>query len=333
MKAVWILFRIRVLEVVRRPSGAFWFYALPLILLGLSAFVFAHGHPFERRPVGIVGYDAAVLEKLTYTPDVRVSEWKSAVNAERRLRARSLSAVVELESRRVRVGPRDRLFGMGLAHEVFGEGKGEVEVIDVPESGYTSFLLPGILGQAIVIAGLFGMGYAMVRYRQSLFLKKLRTTPLAPWKFVLAQVMARLVLVQGQLLLVLGVAHVFLAIPFVWTHDLAVLGIGTLGLVTFLGVGFVLASVVKTDGIVVDVINAVSIPIALLSEMFFTVDDLPAPLRLVAANLPSTTLVRLLREVLVYGDFQGVPEGCAVLAAWALFTFAVAARTFRFASA
>jgi ABC-type multidrug transport system permease subunit len=328
VKAVWVLFRIRVLEVVRRPSGAFWFFALPLILLGLAAFVFAHGHPFERRPVGIVGDDAVLLRKLEAAPDVRVSPWKSPASAERRLRARALSAVVDVDARTVRVGPRDRLFGLGLARELFASDA--VDVVDVAESGYTTFLLPGILGQSIVIAGLFGMGYAMVRYRQSLLLKKLRTTPLAPWKFVLAQVLARLVLVTGQLVLVLGVAHAFLRIPFSLGQDLAVIGIGMLGLVTFLGVGFLLAAFVKTDGLVVDVINAVSIPIALLSEMFFTVHDLPAPLRFVAGNLPSTTLVRVLREVLVYGDTDGVLGSCAVLAAWAVLTFAVAAKTFRF---
>ena len=48
--------------IVRRPGSAFWFFALPLILLFLVALVFAHGHPFERRHVAVVGIAPAVLD-------------------------------------------------------------------------------------------------------------------------------------------------------------------------------------------------------------------------------------------------------------------------------
>ena len=65
----------------------------------------------------------------------------------------------------------------GTARELFGRGLstlGPPARLEMPlsTSGYTQFLVPGVLAQGVVVAGLFGMGYAMVRYRQSRFLWK-----------------------------------------------------------------------------------------------------------------------------------------------------------------
>ena len=43
-----------------------------------------------------------------------------------------------------------------------------------------------------------------------------------------------------------------------------------MGLVTFMGIGFCVSCLVETEGMVVDIINALSVPVALLSEIFFS---------------------------------------------------------------
>jgi ABC-type multidrug transport system permease subunit len=234
------------------------------------------------------------------------------------------------------VGERDELFGRGLAFALTdatrSTGAGAVlATAPLAQSGYLRFLLPGMLAQGVVVAGLFGMGYTMVRYRQSRFLRKLATTPLSRAEFVLAQILARVVLVTLQLLLLLVAAGAVLELPLSATAVASVLLVGAMGLVTFMGIGFVLSCVIATEGMAVDVINALLVPIALLSEIFFSNDELPRGLWGVASALPSTVMVRAMRAVLVLGEdaVTSVLPAVGILAAWAAVSYIVAVRVFR----
>lgn len=333
MRPLGVLVRIRLLEIVRRPSGAFWFFALPLILVLVVAVVFHEGHPFERRHVAVVGDARAVagaLDAQIRAGGVAIDAVADEAGARARLESRAVSAAIVpvAGGPRVIVGPRDELFGRGLA-SVLGPGA-RLETTPLARSGYVRYLVPGMLAQSVVIAGLFGMGYAMARYRQSRFLRKLATTPLSRAEFVLAQIVARVVLVTLQLLMMLVVARVAFDVPLSLPAVAAVLAVGAAGLVSFMGIGFVVSCLVKSEDVVVDVINAVSVPIALLSEIFFSTEELPRALAWVSAALPSTQMVRAMRAVLLHGDpaLDATLPALGILAAWAVVTFAIAVRAF-----
>lgn len=334
MKALRVLVRIRLAEIVRRPGGAFWFFALPLLLIGIFSLVFQDGHPFERRRVAVVGPATKMAEVRSLLADpvakggITLREVDSEQAAHARLETRDVSAVVfsEPTPKRVVVGEREAVFGRGLV-AVLGDAK--LETTPLPAIGYVRFLVPGMLAQCVVLAGLFGMGYAMVRYRQSRFLRKLATTPLSRAEFVLSQVVARIVLVVLQLVVILLVVRLAFGIPLSVSGVLGVVVVGAVGLVTFMGIGFLVSSVVKTEDVVVDIINAVSVPIALLSETFFSLEELPRPLALIASALPSTQMVRAMRAVLLHGEATMViATPIAILLGWAAVSFVLAVKVF-----
>src|ERR1700730_17008247 len=60
---------------------------------------------------------------------------------------------------------------------------------------YVDWLFPGILGMNMMFSCLFGVGYVVVRYRKSGFLKRLHATPLTAFEFLSAQVLSRLLLI------------------------------------------------------------------------------------------------------------------------------------------
>lgn len=322
-RALLVLVRIRLAEIVRRPSGAFWFFALPLILLGVLAGLFANGHPFERHHVVVVGDLARVEAVRGAALDPAADE----PSARARLETRAASAAVVGD--RVLVGEREELLGRGLVAALGPPAR--LEIVPLADGGYTQFLVPGVLAQGVVVSGLFGMGYAMVRYRQSRFLRKLATTPLSRAEFVLSQILARVILVTLQLLLMLGAARLAFGLSLDASAVGWVLLVGALGLVTFMGIGFCLSSVVETEGNVVDIINALLVPIALLSEIFFSSSELPRAVGWVSSALPSTAMVRSFRAVLHHHDDVAATllPSLGVLAAWAVVTYGVAVRTFK----
>ncbi|HEY8073542.1 MAG TPA: hypothetical protein VIF62_05520, partial [Labilithrix sp.] len=90
-----VLVRIRLSEVFRRPSTAFWFFVLPSLLVFLVAIVFRNGHPFERRVVVVVGDAPALEAKLAphvVADRVRVEHLPSEELAMARLKTRAASA-------------------------------------------------------------------------------------------------------------------------------------------------------------------------------------------------------------------------------------------------
>ena len=57
---------------------------------------------------------------------------------------------------------------------------------------YVDWVVPGILGMNMMYSALWGVGYVVVRYRQSGYLRRLRATPLTKFEFLSAQVLSRL---------------------------------------------------------------------------------------------------------------------------------------------
>ena len=60
---------------------------------------------------------------------------------------------------------------------------------------YVDWLFPGMLGMNMMFSCLFGVGYVVLRYRKSGFLKRLHATPLSAFEFLTAQVLSRLGLI------------------------------------------------------------------------------------------------------------------------------------------
>lgn len=336
MRALFILVRLRVFDVLRNRSSAAFVLLFPVILTLVVGFVFMHGHPFEKRYVAVVGTGDDALARtagaLAPFEEVRVGQERSEAEALGKLRARMASAVItrgEGEGVRIVVGPRDQLFGRGLAGAL--PVRAELDVLEVPRWGYVHYLFPGLLTFSVMLSGLFGMGYPMALYRQNLFLKKLATTPLPRVTFVAAQVAARTLLVLAQIALLVLAAWLGFGMHFSIASVAWLFAIATLGLLVFLGAGFALACVIDNADLVVDVISAVNMPLVFLSEIFFPLEALPRLLEVIGGILPSTQMVRLLRAVLLYEvrDPGELLFGCGVLALWAAAMFAISLRTFK----
>jgi ABC-type multidrug transport system permease subunit len=309
------------------------------VLLAVLGLVFMHGHPFERRYVAIVATDfqssavEACVRKLESFDEVRVSHERTEAEAMGKLRSRMTSAVLVAAPNgsdvTLRIGERDRIFGSGLATVLPVPAR--IEVVSAPRFGYEHSLFPGILTFSVLTAGLFGMGYPMVLFRQNLFLKKLATTPLRKHTFIAANVATRAILVLVQVVLLLAIAHIGFGMPLTVVSFLWMMGISSLGVLVFLGAGFAIASKIKNPELLVDIISAVNFPLIFFSEIFFPLDGLPKPLAAFGSILPSTEMVRLSRSVLLYGvqDVSILAGGLSLLGGWAIAMFAISLLTFK----
>jgi len=191
-----------------------------------------------------------------------------------------------------------------------------------------AYLVPSILAMALMQLGVFA-AIPLVQQREKGILKRIGATPLPRWKLVGSNILLRLMVAVVDAVLILGIGIVFFNVQIVGSLP-ASAGVVLLGATTFLAIGFMLASFLKTEEQATGVVQVVQIPMMFLSGIFFSFDFLPGFLQTVARLMPLTYLGDAMRQVMVNGT-QVAPLGVdlAVLTGWLVVCLAISARSFR----
>jgi ABC-2 type transport system permease protein len=191
-----------------------------------------------------------------------------------------------------------------------------------------AYLVPSILAMALMQLGIFA-AIPLVQQREKGILKRIGATPLARWKLIGSNVLLRLMVAIVDAVLILGIGFVFFDVKIVG-NVLAAAGVVLLGAASFLAIGFMLASFLKTEEQATGVVQIVQLPMMFLSGIFFSFDFLPGFLQTIARFLPLTYLGDAMRQVMVNGT-QVAPLGVdlAILTGWLVVCLAIAARSFR----
>jgi ABC-2 type transport system permease protein len=194
------------------------------------------------------------------------------------------------------------------------------EKINTRELTYYDFVLAGILGLALMNYSIIGISVAMSKYREDQILKRITTTPLAGWKFILAELFSRLIVnfVQINLILLLGVyvfdGHIYGNIFIIYL-------LAMMGAILFQLIGFVISSLVKTTDAAQGMATAVTIPMMFLSGVFFPIDQLPKWLYGIVQYLPLAPLLRMIRAVALDNPKNFILVvcwivGCLIVSSW-----------------
>ena len=191
-----------------------------------------------------------------------------------------------------------------------------------------SYFVPSILAMALMQLGVFA-AIPLVALREKLVLKRLSATPLTRRTLVGGNVSVRLLIAVVQTVIIVGIGVVLLDVTIVG-GPLAVAFLVALGALTFIALGYVIASFAQTEEQANGVTQAVQVPMMFLSGIFFPLELLPEWLRSVAFLLPLTYLGDALRQVMVNG-VPLVPLGVdvAVLTGWLIACMLISGRFFR----
>ena len=198
---------------------------------------------------------------------------------------------------------------------------------------YYDFLLPGLVAMGVMNFAITGMAISISRYREQRILKRILATPLRPSKFLVSQVLARLVLsvVQAALILAVGV---FAFGANVYGNVLWIFVLATVANLVFLNIGFAVAGRASNPDAAQGIAQAVALPMMFLSGVFFPTEDLPEVIQAVVRWLPLTPLLEALRTVSVDGlSITDTGPQLLLLGGWVIVSFVLATRMFRFARA
>jgi ABC-2 type transport system permease protein len=205
----------------------------------------------------------------------------------------------------------------------------ESAAVAARDLGYIDFLMPGIIGMAIMQLGLFSVSFSFVTMKREGVLRRLLATPLSPATLLASQVVTRLLVVVVQTVILTGVAVFVFGAEFAGNFFAVLLAAG-LGGAVFLALGFAVSGWARTEQQAAPLANIVSLPMMFLSGVFFSRDVLPNVLQVVTDYLPLTFLVEAIRGMTVQGDsiIAQWPNFLG-MAVWFVIAFIIANRTFR----
>ncbi len=209
---------------------------------------------------------------------------------------------------------------LALIGSVYGDEP--IDDVSVP-----TYILIGLLGYGVAANAFAGLAITLVVRREAGLLKRVRGTPLEPRTY-LAAVIASTVTVIGLQVVAQLLLGVYL-LDADWPERPGPLVVAILlGAAAFAALGIAVTTLVRTSEGSSAVVNAIYLPMAFVSGVFFSREDMPAFLEATSDVLPLTYLLDLIRAAFVPGE-SFAPSSIAVVVVWGLVGLVVAVRMFR----
>jgi ABC-2 type transport system permease protein len=211
---------------------------------------------------------------------------------------------------------------------IFGSVYGD-ETIEKEAMKGSSFLQAGMIGYGVAATCFAGLAISLVVRRESGVLKRVRATPLPPATYIVSVLGSTFVvfLIEAALIMLLGRTLFDVPLPEDMPSTLAILLIGA---ASFAAMGVGMTALVRSSEGSSAVINAVYLPMAILSGTFFTTEAYPPFLHAIAVVLPLTHFTEVTRDVMVRNEHVWDNLGSlSVVLAWGLVGLVGAIRGFR----
>jgi ABC-type multidrug transport system permease subunit len=327
------LLHCRNLEFLRDRGTFGWNVVLPLMLvLGIGFAFSGQGRPLFKvgvvAPPGVTAAAAAAPHLGTqYIQFITVDDPVAAVT---KIERHQLDMVIDLRDPAARRYWVNSTSPRGYALERMLDGGHPPGWSRAAVSGrevrYVDWLVPGVLGMNMMFSCLFGVGYVIVRYRKSGYLKRLYATPLTSFEFLAAQVTSRLILTVSITVVVFAATHALLGF-YMLGRWLDLLAIAALGAISMISLGLLVASRVTSEELAGGLLNLLTWPMMLLSGVWFSMEGTPQALQWVAQALPLTHMLEAARAVMLDGRslldmwpnllaLVGIGAGSLALGSW-----------------
>ena len=209
---------------------------------------------------------------------------------------------------------------------IFGAVYGN-DTIDNTKASH--FLEAGMIGYGVAATCFAGLGISMVVRRESGVLKRIRSTPLPAATYLAAMLASTFVVFLIEAVLIVAIGRLLFSVP-VPTNLFSFAAVLVIGAVAFAAMGLGITGFVRSAEGSSAVINAVYLPMAIISGTFFSPQHYPGFLKAIADVLPLTYFTKLTRDVMVRHHHLWSEGGSlAVVAIWGLIGVVAAIRGFR----
>ncbi|MFW6264892.1 MAG: ABC transporter permease [Bacillota bacterium] len=351
MKMFKAMFLANVKEYTRDKSAIFWFLIFPLIFVFIFGWVFSGSFETSFNISFLLHSESEfsnrMIEEIKAVDSFNVyiaedegeKEFEALKKGERHL-------LIEIPE----ISPETFLNGdevdiqvfydasnqqmsqvvLSAIREIFTEAERQItssprifniEASSVQTEGMSDFdyILPGILAMALMQLGLFG-SVQFLSLREKKIIRGLGVTPLSRGAILSSEVLLRLILGLIQSIIIIGIAILVFDISLA-SNIFKVFSVVLLGSLTFISLGYLLISFVKTVEAGEGLMQTVQFPMMFLSGVFFPYELMPSFIQPIVKILPLTYLGDALRQVMLgFPGPRSLQNNIIVLLIWLLIT-------------
>lgn len=203
---------------------------------------------------------------------------------------------------------------------------------EVREYKTIDFILPGQLGFSLLSSGVFGVAFMFFSLRNTLVLKRFFATPISRTYIILGEGLARVIFQMITAIVIILVGYFLFGFTLVHGIQtlLAMLLLSFLGLIVFMGFGFIVSGLAKSESTIPPFANMITLPQFLISGTFFSIDAFPKWLQPISRILPLTHLNTAMRAVAFEGEsIWGVRSEIGVILLWGIIVYIIAIKVFK----
>jgi len=352
---VWELCKRNLRETYRDPLGMGFLLGFPLVFMLLFGAIFS-GDTASSLPVGVIDEDNTMLsqafvnEALAEVPAFEISTYEDADTALRDLKFGELDAYIVIPagfgqqvSRSWQGEEADITLQMTYDESELIISEQLISIINTVARAFARIEIPltidatpihieteityvDFIGPGIIIFGLLILiptsARTVVRDKEKGMLSRLLTTPTRPVDFILGYSLYLVVIAIAQIIIFM-VAAWLLGMDIVGNFWLAFLVFFLAGLCS-IGVGMVVASLSKTEQQAEPLCWLISMPLAMLSGCWFSIEMMPQYLRGLAYAFPYAHAIDASRGILVRGvGMEAVSNDFLFLIGWAVIIFTI----------
>ena len=298
------MIKARSLEFLRDRSALGWNIAFPVLMVAGMAFIFSGpGQPLFKVAVVSDAEPGAALHPFLGTAHIQFYREADVAAVIPKIERHRVDMLVDLRSTPGRYWINEQS-PKGVTLEKILKGSGGAELQGQTASGaeirYVDWLVPGILGMNMMFSCLFGIGYVIVRYRKSGYLKRLNATPLRAMEFITAQLVSRLLLMMIITIAVYAGCDVALDFRMEGSYA-ALLFVTLLGAASMIAMGLIVSARVTSEELAGGILNVLSWPMMIVSGVFFSIDGAPKVLLVLADVFPLTHMITASRAIMLDG--------------------------------
>lgn len=340
MRRIWATLYARSLEFLRDRATLAWNLVLPVALVFGLAFVFSgNGEPLFKVGVVTAQSQADITPDKTLHPFLQTQQIQfysipvtNLDTAIRKVGRHQIDMLLDLRANQNHYWINDDA-QKGYVVEKLLQASGGTPLHKQSVQGeqirYVDWVIPGILGMNMMFSCLFGVGYVIVRYRKSGYLKRLNATPLSAAEFLLAQVLSRLLLVTLVSSLVFAGTNFFMHFTMEgsYWHLLLVLVLGAFSLICL---SLVVAAGVSSQEVADGLIDLIIWPMMLVSGVWFSMEGTNPIMQAVSQLSPLTHILAAARAIMLDGaGLADISGHLLVLAAMSAVFLAIGTYTFK----
>ena len=305
----------------------------------IDQFLDAHATRIESGGGDIARYRLTIADDQTGNTRFVfvVTDWQQAMKL---IKRGNISLIITEENQEIRyhfdpANPEAQITYFKLFRILSGEAPPEamisqnIDPLTVEGSRYIDFLIPGLIAIGVMMSCMWGISYGMIEKRSKKMLRRMVATPMRKSHFLIALMAVRIAMnfIEAGLLFL-----------FAWfAFDISIQGnitalfvIFIAGNIAFGGIAILTSSHTANTEIGNGLINAVVLPMSVVSGIFFSYHNFPDWTIPVIEKLPLTLLADGVRSIFIEG--AGFPETvfpAIILFAIGVCFFSVGLRVFK----